>query len=264
METGTVHSGEMTMDYFTFGKGSRTLVILPGLGTRSVLFSAMMVSSAYSRFNTEFTTYVFERRSDLPSVYTVREMAHDTALAMRELGIQSADIFGASLGGMIAQFIAIDNPGLVHTLMLGSTASRVNPHLRDMSEQWAAAAERGDLDGLTRSFLRNLYSEETVARYGEILGRMNDGLTRQELERFVIQARAITGFDAYSELDRIQCPVLVLGVEGDKVVTGEASRELADKLGCELYMYGSEYGHCAFDEAPDYKEKLQDFLQRNR
>lgn len=136
-------------EYFSFGSGERTFVILPGLGTRSILFSRMMISAAYKRFCDDFTVYVFDRRRNLPPTYTVREMAHDTAAAMRALGLRNADIFGASLGGMTAQFIAIDSPELVRSLVLGSTAPRVNKRLLEVSEKWSAAAGSGDLAALT-------------------------------------------------------------------------------------------------------------------
>ena len=232
-------------EYFSFGSGERTFVILPGLGTRSILFSRMMISAAYKRFCDDFTVYVFDRRRNLPPTYTVREMAHDTAAAMRALGLRNADIFGASLGGMTAQFIAIDSPELVRSLVLGSTAPRVNKRLLEVSEKWSAAADSGDLATLTESFLKLLYCDATIEKYGDLLAHMNDGLTDEELRRFSVQARA------------------VLGVEGDKVVTADASREIADRLGCELYLYPDSYGHCVFDEAPDYKDRILNFLYKH-
>ena len=251
------------LEYFSFGSGKRTFVILPGLATRSILFSRMMISAAYKRFCGDFTVYVFDRRKNIPPQYSVRDMALDAADAMRCLGLKNADIFGASLGGMTAQYIAIDSPELVRSLVLGSTAARVNPRLLEVSEKWASAADSGNLDALTDSFLGLLYSDATIEKYGDLLARMNDGLTAEELRRFSVQARAITDFDAYSELDKIQCPTLVLGVEGDKVVTAEASREIAGKLGCELYLYPSDYGHCVFDEAHDYKDRILNFLYKH-
>ena len=93
---------------------------------------------------------------------------------------------------------------------------------------------------------------------------MNDGLTEQDLRRFSVQARAIQTFDAYGDLEGITCPVLVIGVKDDKVLTGEASEEIAAKLGCELYMYPNTYGHCVFDEAPDYKDRIMHFFKSNQ
>ena len=70
---------------------------------------------------------------------------------------------------------------------------------------------------------------------------------------------ACVGYDIYAELDRISCPVLVIGDKDDKVLGGAASVEIAEKLGCELYMYDG-YGHAVYDEAPDYKQRLMDFF----
>lgn len=92
---------------------------------------------------------------------------------------------------------------------------------------------------------------------------MNDNVSPEDISRFIIQTEGIIGFDVYDELDQITCPVLVIGVEGDRVIPSACSVKMAEKLGCELYLYSSEYGHCVFDEAPDYKERLLTFFQKS-
>ena len=104
-----------------------------------------------------------------------------------------------------------------------------------------------------------LYSEKLAAQLSSAAALLFAGVTKADLDWFIIQARAISGFDVYDKLSLIHCPALVIGVENDGVVTAQASYELAEKLGCELYMYGGEYRHCVFDEAPDYKQRLMDF-----
>ena len=56
--------------------------------------------------------------------------------------------------------------------------------------------------------------------------------------------------------------MLVIGAKADRVLTPEGSVEIAEKLGgkCELYMYDEKYGHCVFDEAPDYKDRIYKFF----
>jgi hypothetical protein len=54
---------------------------------------------------------------------------------------------------------------------------------------------------------------------------------------------------------------LALGSEGDRVTTPEGSRQIAEKLGCAIYLYDSSYGHAVYDEAPDYKERILAFFQ---
>ncbi|MBQ1506939.1 MAG: alpha/beta hydrolase, partial [Ruminococcus sp.] len=175
-----------------------------------------------------------------------------------------AAVFGASLGGMIAQTLAINRPDLVSALVLGSTTSRCNPTIRSVALEWASDAEKGDIASLVKKYTQNLYTERTAKLFGEMLLQLNSDLSGEELKRFAAQARAITSFDVYEKLDKIKAPTLVIGVEGDKVVSGEASTEIAEKIGCELYMYGREYAHCVFDEAPDYKNRLLSFFEKTK
>jgi pimeloyl-ACP methyl ester carboxylesterase len=60
-------------------------------------------------------------------------------------------------------------------------------------------------------------------------------------------------------LDRIRCPVLVLGGRQDKVVTGEASVEIAEKMGCKIHLY-DELGHAVYEEAKDFNRVVYEFL----
>lgn len=265
MKTNTVITRDgVEMSYFAFGKGERAFVILPGIGVKSVVSVAKAVENAYSGFADDYTVYVFDRRRNCPSAYSIREMAADTAAVMRELGIADADVFGASQGGMIAQYLAIDSPELVHAIVLGSSCAWCNDTIRATCEQWIALAEKRDITALTADFIDRLYSENTIRQYKEFLIHMNDNVCDADIDRFIILAKAIFSFDARADLAKVQCPSLVIGVENDLAVGTDASRKLAELLGGELYIYSSGYGHCVFDEAPDYKERLLGFFQRNR
>ena len=264
MTANTVITKEnIEMSYFSFGKGDRAFVILPGIGVKSVLNTAKAIEAAYRELAEDHTVYVFDRRHKVPEQYSVREMAADTAAVMRELGISDADIFGASQGGMMAQYIAVDDPDLVHALVLGSTSAYGNDVICATVESWTGYARARDLTGLTAAFIDRLFSENTIKHFKEFLIHMNDNVSDEELDRFIILAETIYDFDARPVLDQIQCPTLVIGVEDDLAVGGDASRELAELLGCELYMYGNEYGHCVFDEAPDYKHRLTGFYAKH-
>lgn len=251
------------MSYFSFGKGERAFVILPGIDVKSVLTSAKAVENAYSMFTDDYTVYVFDRRSNCPADYSIREMAADTAAVMCELGIKDADIFGASQGGMIAQYLAIDSPDLVHAMALGSSCAWCNDTIRATCEQWIALAEKHDITSLTADFIDRLYSENTIRQYRDFLVHMNDHVSGADIDRFIILAKAIFTFNARADLGKVKCPSLVIGVENDLAVGADAPRELAALLDGELYIYGDEYGHCVFDEAPDYKDRLAAFFKRN-
>ena len=169
------------MEYFKFGKGEEPLMILPGLSVQSVMGFASAMEEAYQVLTEDYILYLIDRRKDLPEVYSVHDMAEDTAEALKALGLDEVNLFGASQGGMMAMDMAISHPEMVKALILGSIA----------------------------------------------------------------------------------CPVLVLGSYDDQVVGGEASEMIADLLkgkDCTLYMYDG-YGHAPYDLAPDYKERMLEFLR---
>ena len=259
---GTAETEGVRMDYAVFGDGERTFVILPGLSVHSVMGSAEAIAGAYQPFCERYTVYVFDTARDIREGYTVRDMANDTFAAMKSLGISGADIFGASQGGMIALYLAIDHPEMVNRLIIGSSLAEKNDTFTATVEKWKRLANDRDETGLLESFADSVYSQATLDMYRDYIIESNRGITPEEYERFLIQADACGSFDCTGELDRVKCPVLVLGSEGDRIVTADGSRRIAEALGCEIYLYDESYGHGVYDEAPDYKQRCLDFLTK--
>ncbi len=125
-KNGVVTIEDTEMYYITFGKGSKILVMIPGLadGLSTVKGKALPFAISYRAFSKNYTVYVFSRRNGLKEGYSTRNMAKDQAEAMKMLGISKADIIGVSQGGMIAQYMAIDHPDMVEKLVLAVTLSR--------------------------------------------------------------------------------------------------------------------------------------------
>ena len=257
----TAKVNDIEMDYCKFGTGEKVFVIIPGLSLRSVMLSAGAVAVAYKQFTENYTVYLFDRRKNIAESYSVREMAHDTAEIMKSLGIKDADIFGTSQGGMIAQFIAIDYPELAHSIVLGSTCSRANDTIKCIINTWCGFAEKYDVKALNHSFFENVYSDAFLKKHGNALEFLESQGTLEECDRFKVFAEACADFNAYNELEKVKCPALVLGAEQDKVLTAEASVELVEKLGCELYIY-ENFGHAVYDEAEDYKDRIMNFMKK--
>ena len=262
-QTGTIRTDGFSMDYFRFGHGEKTLVILPGLSVDSVVKYAGAVSTAYGLLTGDFTVYVFDRRKELPEEYSIDEMAEDTAAAIRALGLDHVCLFGASQGGMIAMAIAIRYPEIISRLVLGSTSARVEQEQYQTIENWIRLAKAGDAKGLYLAFGEAIYPPEVFEQYRDLLAAASEAVTGKDLKRFVILAEGIKGFDVADQLRGISCPVLVIGSADDRVLGADASEQIAEQLkgrtDCELYMYHG-YGHAVYDLAPDYKERLLNFL----
>ena len=263
----TVCTGAFSMDYFRFGSGEKPLVILPGLSVQSVMGSADVIAEAYRPLADHFAIYVFDRRADLPETYPVADMARDTAEAFQALGLEKVCLFGASQGGMIALTLAIEHPELVEKLALGSSTAHLREEQYRGIEEWIRLAEAGDREGLYLAFGKSIYPPAVFRQYREALLTAAGTVTGRDLRRFIILAEGMRGFNVVSELDRIRCPVLVLGVFEDAVLDSDATMEIAEKLDHDpdfrLYMY-TGYGHAAFDTAPDYKQRILRFFLQER
>ena len=265
MYIDTVKLASFTMDYCCFGEGEKKLIILPGLSVQRVLGSAPAIAAAYAPLTKDFTIYCFERRNELPSTYTVQEMAEDTLEAIGALHLGKVSVFGASQGGMMALEMAIRCPEMVERLVLGSTAARIREENRELFAFWLRLAKAGDAKGLYLAFGEAVYPPSVFEASKKLLEVIAKTVKEEDLARFIILSEAAKEFDVLKELKDIQCPVLVLGSEDDAVLGGEASREIAENLReegrHELYMYEG-YGHAAYDLAPDYKERMLAFLTK--
>ena len=256
----TVKTERFTMEYFRFGSGAKTLVILPGLSVQSVMGYADALAQAYALLTADFTVYVFDRRKEAPDPYTVHEMALDTAEAIRALGLERICLFGASQGGMIAMEIAIAFPGSVEKLVIGSSAACVTEERFRVAEEWVRLAKNANAAELYLSFGQAVYPHIVFEQSRALLLEAAKTVTADELRRFVILAEGMKGFDVTRELCKITCPVLVIGNEDDRVLGRDAAETICrQRPDFELHMYDG-YGHASYDTAPDYKARISEFL----
>ena len=251
-----------TLDYIRFGIGKKNLLMLPGLGDglKTVKGTALPMAVMYRMFAREFTVWAFSRRNEQKPGSTTREMARDAALAMDALGIGKADVFGVSMGGMIAQWLAIDYPEKVDKLILAVTCAEPNPILTEAVEEWIALAKQGDHTGFMDSNLKRIYSEDYYRKnkwMAPIVGKLTKP---KSYDRFFTLADACLTHDAQGYLHQIQSPTLVIGGEQDQALGGEPSRQIAAAIpGAKLKMY-PQWGHGVYEEEKEFNRLVLDFL----
>ncbi len=259
----TVRTDAAEMAYFQFGQGRETLVILPGLSVRSVMHSADAVAEAYRSLTNDFTIYVFDRREELPTGYSVFEMAEDTAAAFRALGLREVCLFGASQGGMIALAMAIRHPSAVKKLVLCSASACVTEAQYRTIEKWVRLAKAGKKEELYLAFGRDLYPRALFEQAREYLVEEAKAVTDADLKRFIILAEGTRGFDVADDFRKISCPVFAIGSEDDRVLGPDAAVQIArlnTRADFAFQLYHG-YGHAVYDTAPDFKERIRCFLK---
>lgn len=257
----TLKINNTQMDYACFGKGDKPLIMIPGLSLKRVKGSATMLALMYRCFVKDYRVYVFDRRDEIPEGYTVKDIADDIAYAMEVLHIGKADILGVSQGGMVAQYLALDHQELVNKLVLAVTLSRENDTVKSVIENWIHLTEKEDYEALVSDMMNKMYSDGYLKKYKGFVPILAKIGKPKDPIRFIKLAKACVTCDTYNRLTEIKCPVFVIGGKQDKIVTGEASEEMAEKLSCEIFMY-ENLGHSAYEEAADFNDKIKMFLER--
>lgn len=259
---GNIKIGDTDMDYISFGKGQKNLVMIPGLsdGLRTVKGTAATFAMMYREFAKDYKVYVFSRKNQLEEGYSTKDMAKDQVEVMKKLGISKASIMGVSQGGMIAQYIAIDYPEFIDKLVLAVTVSRQNETVQRVVSSWVAMAEAKDYKGLMIDIAEKSYSDKNIKKYRLLYPIISRIGKPKDFSRFVIQANACTGHNAYDELDKINCETLVIGGDSDKVVGKNSSEEIAERIGGSKLVILKGLGHMAYEEEKDFNRKVLSFL----
>ena len=263
-KNGTLKTGDSDMNYISFGHGKRKLIMIPGLGDgmKTVRGMAVPFACMYRMFAKDFTVYVFSRKNELEAGYSTKDMARDVKTAMDLLGIEKADVIGVSQGGMIAEHLAIDYPDCVNKLILTVTIGRQNDCIQSTISHWIELARQNRYGDVMKDIVVRMYTHEYIEKYKWMLPVFAMYPAPKNPARFITMAEACITHDAYDELDQITAPTLIIGGEKDETVSGEASRDIAEKIkGCELFMY-ADYGHGLYSEAKDFNQRVMDFLVR--
>lgn len=261
-KNGVLELDGTNMDYISFGNGKKYLIMIPGLGDglKTVKGLALPFSVMYKRFTEEYTVFSFSRKNRLEEGYSTRDMASDISKAMELLGIPKADVIGVSQGGMIAQYLAIDHPEKINKLILTVTISKPNDTEKSVVGSWIEMAEAEDIKSIYADMIDKIYSEKYQKRNRLFLPFMYMFGKPKDIDRFIIMAKACVTHNSYDELEKIKCPVLIIGGEKDKIVTGKASEEIAEKIPeSEIFMY-PDLGHSAYEEAADFNSRVLDFF----
>lgn len=252
------HLSDPGVDYVTFGKGDKTLIIITGLSLQRLGdMSNLAIYSLFYRYAKEYTVYIFDRKDHIEEGITIENMADDLYHSLQELHIANASIIGISQGGMIAQLFAIKYPQKVTSLVLALTFSRNNAISRETIRGWIEMAK------LNKDSMCKIFSSPILKKLYVINKLFLKTVSVEKQERFVRLAKSILEFDCHKSLDKITCPTLVLGAKNDLVLGEDGARELANGIPNASYYEFSKLGHAAYIESKQFNKMILEFLRKN-
>lgn len=258
------HLSDQGVDYVTFGRGDKVLVIITGLSLQGLSdMSDLAIHSLFYRYAREYKVYIFDRKDHIEEGISIENMADDLYQSLQELHIDNASIIGISQGGMIAQLFAIKYPQKVKKLVLALTFSRNNAISRETIRGWIEMAKNGEMAKLNKDSMSKSFSSPVLKKLYVINRLFLKSVSKEKRHRFVGLAKSILAFDCYKSLDKITCPTLVLGAKNDLVLGVGGARELANSIPKASYYEFSKQGHAAFIESNQFNKMILEFLRKN-
>jgi pimeloyl-ACP methyl ester carboxylesterase len=195
--------------------------------------------------------------------FQIKDFAADTSALMDALGIESAHVIGSSMGGAIAQELALDQPEKVRSLVLNGTYCQGDHFFREVIRSWQWAAKKSDN---LRDFLNvvNLWCfSPRIFNEGIMEGWLVEAAASehaQTVDAFCRSADALIEHDSADRVGAIAVPTLVTVGALDLCLPECFSRELVARIpGARLEVI-AENGHQPFQEDPaTYNTLLADF-----
>jgi pimeloyl-ACP methyl ester carboxylesterase len=199
---------------------------------------------------------------------SIEQMALDATRFIKASGFAQVDLFGFSMGGMIAQEIALKEPQLVRKMILAGTGPAGGPGISEVAGVANLDLLRGLFTGQDpKQFLFFTRSPEGIAAGKAFLARLQERSQDRDKEiavkAYLAQLRALNAWGQKSpaDLSLIKQPVLVVNGDQDRMVPTPNSHDLARRLPNSSLIIYPDAGHGGvFQHHADFVPKALDFL----
>jgi pimeloyl-ACP methyl ester carboxylesterase len=220
--------------YEKHGKG-QPLALLMGLGGNIAMWDTELIEALGKRFEVLIFDNRGTGRSDKPDTeYTIEMFADDSASLLDALGIESAFILGASMGGMTAQEFALRHPRKCRKLILCCTLAGGENTVPPTAEALAILISVKDLspEEGTRAMRPAAFTKKFIETHWDWLEEKLKKETDYPTPPYAFERHLMAAmtFDAYDRLPRISCPTLVMAGTEDILVPAKNSEILAERI----------------------------------
>lgn len=227
-----IRVSDVLLHYEETGQGPPVVLIMGLAG--SLEWWGPEIQEALSR---RFRVVVFDNRgagrSDRPKdPYTIAQMAEDTRGLMDALGIDRAHVLGYSMGGMIAQELALRHPERLRRLILAATSPGGVLSALPRPRAFGLLLAERDPERAARATLELLFPPDYVASHAERMIRLSNMLARHATDAASAkrQFAAILRWSAWSRLPRLSVPTLVVHGTADILLPVRNARILHRRI----------------------------------
>ncbi|NHC36480.1 alpha/beta fold hydrolase [Scytonema millei] len=262
----SVKLNNINMYYEVHGSGE-SLVLIQGLALDSSAWTNQI-----SVFSQKYQVIVFDNRgvgqSDSPNIpYSTEMMADDTVELLKFLNIKNAHILGFSMGGAIAQQIALKYPEIVKSLILVTTAAKFPARARYLTKLWLKMLEEQvSTETRLQEICLWVFTDEFLADEARVTAAVKLGLNHphpQPKHGFAGQIVALLEHNTRNKLNQISVPTLVLIGKDEIFIPLNFSEELAANIPNAELVISEKGGHNYWMEFPEiFNRAVMQFLAK--
>jgi pimeloyl-ACP methyl ester carboxylesterase len=179
---------------------------------------------------------------------------------LQALNLSQVNLVGLSLGGMVAQMLAVDHPSSVRSLTLCDTTCEIGAPQAQVLEERARAVEEGGMQAIVKSTLERWFSPSFFVSHPDVVSEVENLLSAADPIVNAQTWRAIARLNVVSRLPKLHLPALVMNGSLDNSIPPGAGERLANLLRTRLVELPG-CAHMAPLEAPGkFIDLLESFL----
>ena len=237
------------------------LLLIHGLGMSSNLWvnQIPVFAEHYRTVAVDLRGFGQSSKPDHPGAYRIDTLAKDIAAVIEKLGLAKCHVLGTSMGGFVAQALALERPELCSTLMLCHTAPRMSIPAEVLATRVEALGKM-PLDEYANIVVEQALSPNAGPELREWLANM---LVKNDKRAYTqVLTEGLTEFDVGAKLKQIPHRTLVITGELDAVLPRIGGQEIAELIPDASYVDIPAVGHIGYAEDPaTFNNAVLSFLQ---
>ncbi|WP_317056882.1 alpha/beta fold hydrolase [Roseovarius rhodophyticola] len=250
-------SGSVALNYRDEGEGAPVLFV-HGVGADLESWDGVLRNLCPGRRYLRYDQRGHGQSRRTPGPYTLQDLSGDAVALLDHLGVECVSVVGFSLGGLVAQAIALDHPERVQCLTLISTVAGRTPQEQIRVNERAETLAR---EGATRHLANAVdrwFTPEFVVAHPEVLEARRQKSLQNDPECYVAAYRVLAGSDLGDHLYRVTAPTLIMTGENDIGSNPRMSEFIHSQIaGSQLHIL-PRLKHSVLLEAPEQIAALID------
>ena len=192
--------------------------------------------------------------------YSMSSLANDIKAMLDSLDIDKVHFVGLSLGGMIGQQFAIDNPDRLHSLVICNSACELPP--RDLWDRCREIVLKNGMEGIASDTLRYWFKPNFLRLNKSFVNKFREMILKTNVEGYIACIAAIRDMNHANKLFKIRCPTLIVAGNRDVACTVNQSIILNGLIDNSNLKILKDVAHISNVEAPEvFSETITSFIK---